>query len=100
MKAALMDKFNPSGSNYGEFQNYLACEMFDLSHTTAGEKTSLISTNSTGIFVVRDGVERGISSSNSRKKRAEKFFYAIFNTANAALGTGVLGYPYAYRQSG
>jgi len=43
---------------------------------------------------------KGISSPHPRPKRAGKFLWAVFNTANAALGTGVLGFPYAYRQSG
>jgi len=51
--------------------------------------------NSPRIFFMK-----GISSPHSRKIRAGKLGFAVFNTANAALGTGVLGFPYAYRQSG
>jgi len=60
-----------------------------------------------GTCTVQEGVDspriffmKGISSPHSRPKRAGKFVFAVFNTANAALGTGVLGFPYAYRQSG
>jgi len=60
-----------------------------------GERNFSSATDSPRIFFMK-----GISSPHSRPKRAGKFVFAVFNTANAALGTGVLGFPYAYRQSG
>merc|ERR1719471_164001 len=43
---------------------------------------------------------RGISTPEPRKKRIASFFYSVFNTANAALGTGVLCFPFGFKQSG
>lgn len=67
-----------------------------LQRETVGSPHSLrSSTHSPKIFFMR-----GISSPHSRRKRAGKFGFAVFNTANAALGTGVLGFSYGYRQAG
>jgi len=57
--------------------------------------TPLTSLDSPRIFFMR-----GISTPEPRRKRVASFFYSVFNTANAALGTGVLCFPYAFKQSG
>jgi len=95
MKAALLDKIIVKSSEFSKQKNYLACERKSVSPTMTGETMCLLSTNAPKIFFMK-----GISSQHSRKQRAGKFLYSIFNTANAALGTGVLGFPFAYRQSG
>jgi amino acid permease len=79
--------------NATKHKHYLECKSESVSPTT--EITALLSTNSNKIFYMK-----GISSSYSRKKRIGKFLWAIFNTASTALGTGMLSFPYAYRQSG
>lgn len=43
---------------------------------------------------------KGISTDETRSKRVMAFFFSIFNTANAALGTGVLCFPFAFAQAG
>jgi len=43
---------------------------------------------------------RGLSTSHPRSLRARKFFTAVFNVANAAVGSGILAFPYAYACAG
>jgi len=43
---------------------------------------------------------KGKSSMHSRTKRLLKFSFAVFNVCNAAMGAGILAFPYAFRQSG
>lgn len=43
---------------------------------------------------------RGVTSTHSRSKRIIKVLFAIMNVSNAAMGTGVLAFPLAYKQAG
>jgi amino acid permease len=43
---------------------------------------------------------KGKSSDHSRTQRIQKLANAVFNVSNAAIGSGVLAFPFAYRQSG
>jgi len=43
---------------------------------------------------------KGSSSRYPRSQRLKKFALAVFNVANAALGSGILAFPFAYRQTG
>jgi len=94
MKADLLEKLVYKSRECSKGKHLPDFQMKSLS-PTADETTCLLKKSSQKIFFMK-----GISSHHPRKKRAEKFLYAIFNTANAALGTGVLGFPFAYRQSG
>jgi len=92
MKTPVLGSRVGTSNERSKHNDYLACA---ISPTASDEIKPLFSNKTPKIFFMK-----GISSPHSRKKRAEKFFYAIFNTANAALGTGVLSFPFAYRQSG
>jgi amino acid permease len=43
---------------------------------------------------------KGITSDYSRPARIQKLANAVFNVSNAAIGSGVLAFPFAYKQSG
>ena len=43
---------------------------------------------------------RGVTSTHSRSKRITKLVFAVMNVSNAAMGTGVLAFPLAYKQAG
>lgn len=43
---------------------------------------------------------KGKSTRHSRPLRLKKFAFSVFNVSNAALGSGVLAFPYAYRRAG
>jgi len=43
---------------------------------------------------------KGKSTRHPRPVRLKKFAFSVFNVSNAALGSGVLAFPYAYRRAG
>lgn len=43
---------------------------------------------------------KGLSSQHARSARCKKVFFSVFNIANAALGAGILAFPYAFYLGG
>jgi hypothetical protein len=43
---------------------------------------------------------RGLSTDHPRSLRLKKFFGAVFTVSNAAIGSGILAFPYAYACAG
>ena len=43
---------------------------------------------------------RGLSTNHTRSVRLKQFFYSLFVIANAAIGTGILAFPFAFKVSG
>ena len=95
----MMEPSPPANDDDPDEGRFMA-SLGEMSHSERARTVSLLSHADRAELAPKRWGMRGLSTGHSRWTRCKHLLSALFNTANAAVGSGILAFPYAFSVAG